>query len=126
MDQAIFDDLQRRLTAEGPAAAIDRLCAALREQKDYNRLFYALLLKKRHELGVSPMPTGPSADLPPATHEPYEEAIRAAARLVGDLYLQDGNIPQAYAYFRMIGETGPVARALEGAAPGEGDDLHQL
>ena len=50
--------------------SIDRVDAA----GDYGSLFYALLMKKRVELGVSPFPTGPSADLPPHTHEPYEDA----------------------------------------------------
>ena len=83
MDASFFDQLQQSLRTDGPAAAIDRLCAGLRDQKDYNGLFYALLLKKRHELGVSPLPSGPAADLPESAHAPYEEAIRAAGRLVG-------------------------------------------
>lgn len=126
MDTALFDELQTTLNASGPTAAIDRLCESLRERKDYHRLFYALLMKKRHELGVSPMPTGPSSDLPTSVHQPYEEAIRDAARLVGGLFLDANDIPQSYAYFRMIGEPGPVAAALERAAPEDGDDLHSL
>ena len=57
MDPSFFDQLQQALRTEGPEAAIGRLCAGLREEKDYNGLFYALLLKKRHELGVSPLPS---------------------------------------------------------------------
>src|SRR5262249_24299999 len=98
----------------------------LRERKDYSNLFYALLLKKRHELGVSPIPTGPSQDLPDAAHLPYEDAIREAARLVGGLVLQEGNIPHAWAYFRMMGEPEPVARALQEVQPGENDDIRPL
>jgi hypothetical protein len=126
MDSGMFDDLQQCLAAKGPAAAIDRLCTLLRDRKDYPALFYALLLKKRHELGVSPIPTGPSQDLPEAAHEPYEQAIREAARLVGGLMLEKGNIPHAWAYFRMIGEPEPVARALEKVQPAETDDIQQL
>src|SRR5947199_5117645 len=106
MDPALFDQLESTFRAEGARAAIERLCAGLREEKDYTGLFYALLLKKRHELGVSPLPTGPAADLPEPTHAAYEGAIREAGRLVGGLYLQEGNLPQAWAYFRMIGEPG--------------------
>ena len=62
MESTVFDDLERTLAAEGPTAAIDRLCASLKEQKDYHALFYALLLRKRHELGVSPLPTAPSSE----------------------------------------------------------------
>lgn len=126
MDAAIFDELQQTLTAHGPAAAIDRLCNELRERREYHALFYALLLKKRHELGVSPIPTGPAEQLPAELHEPYENAIRDAGRLVGRLYLDQGDIPQAWAYFRMLGEPAPVAEALEKARPAEGEDVQAL
>jgi hypothetical protein len=98
----------------------------LRATKDYGNLFYALLLKKRHELGVSTVPTGPSQDLPEGTHDAYEDAIREAARLVGGLYLTEGNIPQAWGYFRMLGEHGPVADALDRHQLGPDEDIQPL
>jgi hypothetical protein len=126
MNDSVFDDLRTTLAADGPAAAIGCLCSALKEQKDYPNLFYALLLKKRHDLGVSPIPTGPAAELPAEIHQPYEEGIRAAAREVGNLYLADGNIPHAWAYFRMIGENEPVRDALERANPATDDEIQPL
>jgi hypothetical protein len=126
MDPAIFDDLERTVTAQGPEAALRRLCDTLREQKDYHSLFYALLMQKRHQLGVSPIPTGPSQDLPEAVHEPYEDAIRQAGRLVGNLFLKDGDLPQAWAYFRMLGEPEPVQAALDQFQPGDNDDVQPL
>jgi len=36
-----------------------------------------------------------------------------AAREVGELILADGNIPQAWPYFRAIGETAPIVEALD-------------
>jgi hypothetical protein len=126
MDSAIFDDLKSTLGKEGPAAVIDRLAEVLREKKDYASLFYALLLKKRFELGVSPIPTGPSQDLPEETHEAYEEAIRDAGREVGSLYLQQGDIPRAWVYFRMLGENDAVKAALDKYQPKENDDVQQL
>jgi hypothetical protein len=126
MDPAVFDEIERTLAARGADAALDRLCTHLRETKDYNSLFYALLMKKRHELGVSPVPTGPARDLPETAHAAYEDAIRAAGRLVGGLYLQEGNLPQAWAYFRMLNEPEPVRQALERHEPAEGEDLQTL
>lgn len=126
MEQHLFDELKTTLGREGPLAAIDRLCTALREKKDYASLFYAMLMKKRHELGVSPVPTSSALDLPPAVHAAYEEAIREAGRVAGRLFLDEGNIPNAFAYFRMIGETEPVVGALEKYQPAEGDDIQQL
>src|SRR5262249_61332402 len=101
MDPKLFDDLQQTLAGEGAAAAIDRLCTALRDRKDYTNLFYALLLKKRHELRVPLVPTGAASELPAEVHAEYEDAIRTAGREVGGLYLAEGNRPAAWAYFRM-------------------------
>jgi hypothetical protein len=126
MDPALFTDLERTLSAQGPAAAIDRLCQRLRAEKDYSSLFYALLLQKRHALGISPIPTGPAQDVPEALHAAYEDAIREAGREVGRLYLDAGQLPQAWAYYRMLNEPEPLRVALERYQPGDGDDLQAL
>jgi len=126
MDPVIFDSLDRTLTAEGPDTAIDRMCTTLKETKDYHALFYALLLRKRHELGVSPLPTAPSNELPEAALAPYENGIREAARVIGRLFLDAGNLPQAFGYFHMIGETDPIHAALETYQPAEDEDIQPL
>jgi hypothetical protein len=126
MDSTQFDELERALAADGADAAVSRLCERLRENKDYASLFYALLMRKRNQLGVSPVPTGPVADLPDATHAEYEEAIRQAGRLVGDLYLQEGQLAQAWAYFRMLNEPEEVRRVLDAYEPKEDEDVQTL
>jgi hypothetical protein len=122
----LCDEIEQTLKTQGPASAMEQLSAALKEQKDFTGLFYALLMKKRHELGVSPIPTGPSQLLPQQAHAPYEEAIRDAARIAGRLYLESGNIPGAWAFYRMLGEPDPVRQALEKAAPAPGEDCQAL
>jgi hypothetical protein len=126
MDTLAFDELERTFVSQGPAEAIKLLCSRLRNERDYNGLFYALLLKKRHELGVSTIPTGPAQDLPASVHDTYEEGIRHAARHVGQLCLDEGNIAGAWPYFRMLGEPAPVAAALGKHQPDENDDVQQL
>jgi hypothetical protein len=123
MDQAIFDELERMTAAQGAAAATDHLIAWLRERADYTSLFYALLMKARQELGVSPIPTGAAKDLPESVHAPYEEAIRAACRHVGRLCLDAGNLPQAWAYYRMLGEPASLKDALEAYQPKPDEDI---
>jgi hypothetical protein len=113
MDATLLDQLEQTLKQAGPAAAIDKLAVELKAKKDYGPLFYTLLMKKRVELGVSPIATGSNQDLPAVAHHAFEEGIGDAARTVGNLYLADGQIPQAWGYFRMLGETAPVAAALE-------------
>ena len=83
-------------------------------------------MKKRHELGVTPLPTAPNSELPESVHESYEEGIRAAGREVGRLLLEQGDIVQASAYFRMLGEVEPVRAALEAYQPFEGEDMQPL
>jgi hypothetical protein len=126
MPADVFDQLQTTLQAEGPQAAIDRLCDRLRAEKNYADLFYALLMKKRHALGASPVPTSPHQELPREVQTELEEGIREAAREVGGLHLKDRNIAQAWSYFRLIEEPGPVRAALEAHSPGEEDDLQPL
>jgi hypothetical protein len=126
MDPAFFDQLERTFRLEGPDAAIHRLCADLRQRQDYAALFYALLMKTRHQLGVSPIPTGSAQDLPKSVLPDYEEGIRQAAREVGGLFLQAGDLPQAWPYFRMIGEPEAMRAALETHQPPEGEDVQGL
>jgi hypothetical protein len=126
MDATTYDDLQRTLKTAGPGEAIGRLCATLQERKEYSSLFYALLMQKRFELGVSPLPTAPSSELPEAVHEPYENAIRAAARRVGQLYIDDGELLKAAPFFRMIDDRQPLAAALDNYQPFEGEDMQPL
>jgi hypothetical protein len=122
----LFDQIETALRSEGPVAAIDRLCASLRAAKKYNALLYALLMKKRHELGVSPIPTAPANELPDAVLDRYEEGIRDAARQVGELYLLEGDIAQAWNCFRMIQEPEPVRAALDKYQPGPDDDIQPI
>ncbi len=126
MNPVLFDELQSVLKADGPEAALARLESRLREHKDYNELFYALLMKKRHQLGVVPVPTSPTQDIPEKHHADYEEAIRQAGREVGGLFLREGNIPQAWLYFRMLNEPEPIRAALATYQPAEEEDLQPL
>ena len=95
-------------------------------RKEYGNLFYALLMKKRHELGVSPVATGSNQDLPAEAHVQFEEGIRDAALQVGNLYLEDDKIPQAWGYFRMLGERAPVRQALDKCQFKEDEDIQPL
>ncbi len=126
LSPAAFDRLRAALEADGPLAAVDRLCDELRAAEDFHSLFYALLMRKRVELGVSPFPNGAAAELPPETHEAYEDAIRQAGRSVGKIYLDRGDIAKAWVLFRMLGEPGPVKDALETWNPGPDADTYSV
>jgi hypothetical protein len=126
LDAAAYDRLQATLASRGPAAAVDELIEELQKAEDYQALFYALLMKKRVELGVSPFPTGNASELPAHTHEPYEGAIRAAGRQVGAMLLERREFAKAWPFFRLLGEPEPVRAALEAYTPGPEDDVYPV
>lgn len=118
----ICDKVRAALEQSDPENAVALLCAELEQAGDYHNLFYALLMKKRVELGVNPVPTAPAEQLPAETHAPYEDAIRNAARHVGRLFLERGDIANAWSYFGMIGEPEEVARAIDRYQPTDEDE----
>lgn len=126
IDAAGYERLQATLAAHGPQAAIEELIAELRRAEDFQNLFYALLMKKRIELGVTPFPTGSPNELPTHTHEAYEDAIREAGRHVGKLLLERKNYSKAWVFFRMLGEPEPMREALEAFTPGPDDDVYPV
>src|SRR5260370_8032963 len=99
MDRTLFDELEQTLDTQGADAAISRLCDRLKEQKDYHGLFYALLMDQRRRLGANPVPTGSYPDLPKDQLPGYEDSIRNAGRLVGNLYLHDPPLHHAHPSF---------------------------
>ncbi|HEV3146516.1 MAG TPA: hypothetical protein VGZ47_21695, partial [Gemmataceae bacterium] len=125
-EPAMFDSLLRTLSESGPEKAIEGLCDSLRQRKDYAKLFYAMLMKKRVQLGVSPVPTASANDFTAPQQAEYEDAIREACRTTGELFLKDGNIPAAFAYYRMIGELNPVKEAIERYQPGTEEDIQPI
>jgi len=126
IDPGLYDRVQATLETAGPLPAVEALCRELERSEDYANLFFALLMKKRVALGVPPFPTGSSTELPPGTHEEYEEAIRQAGRHVGQALLKRGEIPKAWSYYRMLGEPGPVKDALTSYVPGPEADIYPI
>lgn len=126
MDQTLFDELKTVATARGARAAIDLLCERLRERKEFGGLFYALLMKKRHEMGISPLSGGSNQDVPTELQPAFEDGIREAGRTVGNCFLAEGNIPQAWAYFRMLGETEAIFQAIDTFEARADEDVHPL
>jgi hypothetical protein len=109
----LFDQLERTIHAEGPAAGFDLLLRSAREQKNYSLLFETRLLQKRHQLGLPLLHSGDIGDLPPDKQSVYQAALTEAAREIGALFLADGDIARAWPYFRAVGDPQPVAAAIE-------------
>lgn len=113
MSDNLFDELQQIASDAGPAAAIDKLIEIEREGKQYHKLFDALLMKKKCDLGLPVTRPTSFDDVPTEKRKDFEEAYIAAAREAGQLLLDEGNIPQAWIYFRTINDSEPVRDAIE-------------
>ena len=86
--------------------------STLLAQKDYHRLFDAKLMRVRQSLGI-PLTQPTSLKDIPAEHEvAFREAYTNSAREIGQLFLNDGQLADAWAYFRPINETTPVRDAI--------------
>jgi hypothetical protein len=122
MADDLFDALDQALRSSGPEAGFDLLIERFREEKKYPLVFETLLMKSRHTLGLPLIQSDRLEDLPDAKRVEHERAFMDAARQVGGLFLADGDIPRAWPYFRAIGETAPVAAAIELLQPKENQE----
>lgn len=113
MTENAFADIEAAHDTHGADAAIDRLIDRLREQKQYHKLFDARMLKRKHELGLSLSRPASLQDVPEEHRKGVEETYIAAAREVGDLFLEAGDIPAAWMYLQVIREPQKVAAAID-------------
>jgi hypothetical protein len=108
-----FLSIEKVRQSNGPAAAIDELLRELETRGELHRLFDAILLKKKFEMGL-PLTRPTSFDNVPEDRQlEFEEAYVAGARRVGEAFLAENNIPQAWIYLRTIREPERVAKALD-------------
>jgi hypothetical protein len=112
-EDAIFPWIEHLLQNHDTGAAFEELAARFKRDKQYRGLFDARLMQKRLELGLPLVSTPAIGDVPKELQQPYQDASVQAAREVGELILADRNIPQAWPYFRAIGDAGRITQALE-------------
>jgi hypothetical protein len=122
MPEDLFDAIEALLRSSGPQAGFDLLIGKFREEKQYPRVFEARVMQSRHALGLPILQNSPLESLAGEKRAAHERAYIDAAREVGELFLEDGDIPRAWSYFRAIGDSAPVAAAIENVAPGENQE----
>lgn len=110
-----FDRIAELKSSEGPQAAIGLLIETLREEKNYHRVFDAMLMKKKNELGLPLLNPTSLDDIPQDQRVEFEKYYVDCAREVGTLFLENDQPGEAWVYFRTIQEPEPVAEALENA-----------
>jgi len=117
-----FRTLDRALQTSGPAAALDALVGHLSDRGEFRPLLDALLLKARHDLGLPLIQEGSLSGIDEPVRSQFEARYVEAIREVGTRLLESGDIAGAWPYFRAIGETEPVSRAIEAFAPAVDDE----
>lgn len=117
-----YQSFDQALAEAGPRGALDELGRHLTDAGGYRELLDLLLLQARYELGMPLVPPAALGEIPEPARSRYEEKYVAAIRLVGSKYLEEGDIPTAWAYFRAIGEPEAVAKAIRGYQPDENDE----
>lgn len=112
MNEQNYDQLRELSEAAGAEATVDQLLQTLRDEKNYDRLFDALLLKQRQKMGLPLARPTSFDDVPTERQAEFEEHYVAAARQVGELHLQEGSIPRAWVYLRTIREPEKIVAAI--------------
>jgi hypothetical protein len=113
MNNDVFDLIEQAAKHGGAQSALDLLVTISQRDKNYPLLFEARLMQARHKIGLPLIFNEPLEHVPPDERQRYEEAMKDAARETGGLYLADGDILRAWPYFRAIGDSAPVADAIE-------------
>ena len=122
MSEDVGEALEKLLQSEDPAGTFDFLIDRYRETKDYRALFEARLMSKRLQLGLPVYQLRDLSGLAPEIQSAYGQAVTDVAREVGELFLADGEIANAWPYFRATGDSARVAAAIETVEPGDNID----
>lgn len=109
----VFDQVRDALASGDVEAGFELAIDRFRNERSYPMIFEARLMQKRHALGMPLIQTEPWNNLGKDCQAAYESATVEAAREVGTLFLNDGEIGRAWPYFRAIGEKDLVRQAIE-------------
>ncbi|WP_298868759.1 hypothetical protein [uncultured Gimesia sp.] len=116
MSEDAFAELEA-LQQQSPEAVLERLIETLRVQKNYHRLFDALLMKEKQSMGVELLQPTSFENVGEDQKKEFELAYVDAAREVGRLFLAENLYPDAWLYFQTIQEPELVAEALNKINP---------
>jgi len=114
-----FTALQTTLEQQGLEAVWKQLAAQLLAEQEYSQLYELRKMQVRHKLGLPVLTNLSVDDLEEPLATQVVESYLEACREVGELYLKDGKLPEAWQYLRMSGNRQPVADALEKGEPDE-------
>ena len=112
-EEDAFDLIEGAARTGGAESALDALVTTSLRDRNYPQLFEARLLQARHRIGLPLVFQASLHEVPAEQRQAYQEAMAAAARETGALFLADGDILRAWPYFRAIGDFAPLAAAID-------------
>jgi len=121
----LFTSLRETIASSSVPLVFERLIDGLRAERKLPQLFEAMLMRKRHELGLPLEGTESIKDIPAEHQEQVEQYYVEVCRTVGKLFLEKGDIAGAWPYLRAIDEPRDVAAAIAAWSPPEGWDRYQ-
>lgn len=116
MSEDVFAALEES-QQQSPESVLERLIETLTAQKNYHRLFDALLMQQKHAMGLEVLQPTTFDNVPDERKREFEEAYIEAARKVGNLFLDEKMYSDAWLYFQTIQEPERVAEALSKINP---------
>ena len=109
----LIADLEVSLLPTEPGSVLDRLESVLVQQRDYHRLFDAKMMRVRQRMGLRITRPTALSDVPREQEPEFRKAWTDTAREIGQLFLDNGLLPDAWAYFRTIQEPERVRAAIQ-------------
>ncbi|MEQ9066039.1 MAG: hypothetical protein RLO18_04915, partial [Gimesia chilikensis] len=116
MSEDVFAALEES-QQQSPESVLERLIETLTAQKNYHRLFDALLMQQKHAMGLEVLQPTTFDNVPDERKREFEEAYIEAARKVGNLFLDEKMYSDAWLYFQTIQEPEQVTEALSKINP---------
>lgn len=125
MDPTLFDQIEQAMSGQGPQGALEALTVSLKSQHDWHNLFDARMLQAKFALGLPLSRPTSLQDVPEPLRKNVEESYAQAAREAGQGFLSQGDLANAWMYFKVVRDPEPVSQALENL-PDEIDDYERL
>jgi hypothetical protein len=102
---------------------LDALENTLRASGDFHRLFDAKLIRARLRMGLPIAQPASLSGIPGDLEAEFRDLWISTAREIGQLFLDDGKLTDAWAYFRTVDDPTPIQQAIEAIPiPQEQDD----
>src|SRR5579863_7187671 len=118
-ENAGFDLVEQAFRENGAEAVFESLIRKAREEKNYRTIFSVRLMQVRYQLGLPLIDPDPVPKLTDEQRPAYDQACRDAALETGGLFLDSGDIPSAWPYFRAVGERSRIAAAIDNVTASE-------